>query len=69
MKVLSPLKDANLERRMFQRRVRFGVAVMLALAFLLLARLVYLQVLNHEHFTTLSQENRLKIMPIAPTEG
>ena len=59
MKVLSPLKDANLERRMFQRRVRFGVAVMLALAFLLLARLVYLQVLNHEHFTTLSQENRL----------
>jgi len=54
---------------MFQRRVRFGVAVMLALAFLLLARLVYLQVLNHEHFTTLSQENRLKIMPIAPTRG
>ncbi|MBA1446128.1 MAG: penicillin-binding protein 2, partial [Gammaproteobacteria bacterium] len=36
---------------------------------LLLTRLLYLQVLNHEHFTTLSQDNRVKLEPRPPTRG
>ena len=39
------------------------------LLFVLIVRLAYLQILNHEHFTTLSRENRLKIVPIVPPRG
>lgn len=43
-----------------------GVAVLLSV---LLGRLVYLQVINHEHYATLSQSNRVKVVPVAPTRG
>ena len=69
MKSLPTLKDANFERRMFQRRVRWAVVFMGILLFVLIVRLAYLQILNHEHFTTLSRENRLKIVPIVPPRG
>ncbi|QYZ67991.1 MAG: penicillin-binding protein 2 [Gammaproteobacteria bacterium (ex Lamellibrachia satsuma)] len=36
---------------------------------LLLTRMLYLQVLNHEHFTTLSLDNRVKLEPRPPTRG
>ncbi|MBL3588599.1 MAG: penicillin-binding protein 2 [gamma proteobacterium endosymbiont of Lamellibrachia anaximandri] len=36
---------------------------------LLLTRMLYLQVLNHEHFTTLSLDNRVKLQPRPPTRG
>jgi hypothetical protein len=32
-------------------------------------RLVYLQVLNHERFTTLSESNRVRLQPLPPTRG
>ena len=69
MKSLPTLKDANFERRMFQRRVWWAVGFMGVLLSVLIVRLAYLQILNHEHFTTLSRENRLKIVPIAPPRG
>ncbi len=45
-----------------------AIIVTLALL-LLLTRLLYLQVVNHEHFTTLSQDNRVKLEPRPPTRG
>ncbi len=36
---------------------------------LLLTRMLYLQVVNHEHFTTLSLDNRVKLEPRPPTRG
>lgn len=42
--------------------VLFGVAV-------LVTRMVYLQVLSHEHFRTLSENNRVKIVPEPPIRG
>jgi penicillin-binding protein 2 len=41
-------------------------AVMLLL---LLARMVQLQVVEHAHFRTLSESNRVKIVPLEPTRG
>ena len=47
-----------------------GAAVIVAmLTLLLIGRLVHLQILKHQHFTTLSENNRVKIIPIAPTRG
>ncbi len=45
-----------------------AIIVTLALL-LLLTRMLYLQVVNHEHFTTLSLDNRVKLEPRPPTRG
>ena len=36
---------------------------------LVIGRLIKLQVFEHDRYKTLSQENRLKIVPVAPTRG
>ncbi|MGR8920640.1 MAG: penicillin-binding protein 2 [Gammaproteobacteria bacterium] len=69
MSKLPPLKDAEKERRLFQTRILIACAFMALLVAIILARLVYLQVLHHGHFTTLSQDNRLKVLPLAPPRG
>ncbi len=62
-------KDNTSESALFFRRAM----VMLFLVFLSLlavaGRLVYLQVLNHERFTTLSESNRVRLQPLLPTRG
>jgi len=35
----------------------------------LVLRLTHLQITNHDHFTTLSHENRVKLVPLPPTRG
>lgn len=62
-------KDKDYEARLVTRRVIVGGAVMLLLLGAVLARVFYLTVVRHEHFTTLSQANRVKILPVAPTRG
>ena len=63
------LKDHIRETRIFTSRVIVaGVGVALLILVILL-RMVYLQVVSHEHFTTLSQNNRVNIVPVPPTRG
>ncbi len=63
------LKDYRREGRLFNRRaLAAGVGVVLALAGIF-GRLVYLQVMKHDHFTTLAQDNRVKLIPLPPTRG
>jgi len=45
-----------------------SVVIVLA-ALLMLARLSYLQIVQHQYFTTLAQDNRLKLVAIPPTRG
>ncbi len=51
------------------RRIVLSAVIMLLLVLVLGAQLVYLQVVKHEHFTTLSQHNRIKVLPIPPIRG
>lgn len=69
MAKLPTLKDPSREARVFQFRVKVMVVAIIASAFLMLARLSYLQIIQHQHFTTLAQENRLKLVAIPPTRG
>src|SRR3569833_820469 len=65
----TPLKDHLRETHLFTAR---AVTALVCVAVLLLAvvlRLVYLQVISHEHFTTLSENNRVNIVPIPPNRG
>jgi len=63
------LKDIEEESRLVRLRVYTAAAVIILLVLVLVARLFYLQVVRHEHFTTLSQSNRVKVLPIAPIRG
>ncbi len=57
------------DTRIFTNRAILALVFVLLLTLVLVARLVYLQVLSHEHFTTLSQKNRVTIYPVPPTRG
>lgn len=63
------LKDPGHETRLIHGRIYVAGGIVLLLSIILLLRIFYLQVIQHEHFTTLSQHNRVKIEPIAPTRG
>lgn len=63
------IKDHTAESRRFTRRTWWAMT-MVALGMLaLVVRLAHLQVISHEHFVTLSQENRVKVIAVPPTRG
>ncbi len=63
------LKDHLRESRLFNDRAVIAlVCVFLGLG-ILAARMAKLQIIDHDHFTTLSDENRIAIHPLAPTRG
>lgn len=61
----------NHQRELYYFRVRLTVAgsVALFLFLLLLARFVYVQIVQHEHYLTLAEQNRISIVPIVPSRG
>ncbi|QQS55147.1 MAG: penicillin-binding protein 2 [Candidatus Competibacteraceae bacterium] len=62
-------KDNTAESELFFRRA-LVLLFAVFLGFLAVAgRLVYLQVLKHERFTTLSDSNRVRLQPLPPTRG
>ncbi len=63
------LKDHHSEARLFSNRAIVSIIMILILITLLLTRLVYLQVIDHKYYTTLSNDNRVKLVPIGPTRG
>lgn len=63
------IKDAYQENRLFLNRIVFAFAGILLFLAGLTARLAYLQVVGHEHYSSLSINNRVKISPLPPTRG
>jgi penicillin-binding protein 2 len=63
------LKDHWQEQRLFLSRVIAAGVVVVALTGVLIARLVQLQIIDYQRFSELSQGNRLRIEPLAPTRG
>ena len=63
------LKDHFHETQIFNQRVLVAGVIMLFLLILLLSRLVYLQITNQQHYSTLSENNRVSIRPIPPSRG
>ena len=63
------IKDGSTELRMFMRRARLLFAGALVLTLILVARMLYLQVQQHEHYQTRSEENRMQMVPVPPVRG
>ena len=61
----------NREREVFLFRRRLGIAGVLVLFAFggLSARFFYLQVVQHAHYQTLAETNRIAIVPIVPNRG
>jgi penicillin-binding protein 2 len=67
--LLSPIKDHHAERRLFLSRVILAAVVSLLLIGIVVARLVQLQVIDHEVFAEKSQGNRVRIEAVPPIRG
>ena len=67
--LLSPIRDVHSERRLFLGRVILASVFSLLLLGLVVARLVQLQVVDHELFAEKSQGNRVRIVPAPPIRG
>ncbi len=61
-------QQAIIRRRFIGRIVATVTFILLALG-LVITRLYWLQVTNHEVYTTLSTENRIRLLPLPPTRG
>ncbi len=69
MSLSLPLKDLAEESSLFRNRVLIAALGIALLTLALCARLVYLQFVSHEHYQNLSHNNRVNILPLAPTRG
>ncbi|MCY1508816.1 Peptidoglycan D,D-transpeptidase MrdA [compost metagenome] len=63
------LKDHEKDARLVRQRVIVGAVAILMLTCALVARLYYLQVIQYEYHSTLSENNRVHVQPIPPTRG
>ncbi|MBK1734026.1 penicillin-binding protein 2 [Halorhodospira abdelmalekii] len=63
------MRDQRRDARTIRSRIIIaGLLSVLAIA-ILLAQMVRLQVVEHQHYATLSHENRVKVAPVPPTRG
>jgi penicillin-binding protein 2 len=63
------LRDAERDVYHFRRRLSLVAILVLAAFCGLFARFFYLQVVQHAHFETLAETNRIAIVPIVPNRG
>ena len=63
------LQDHQRDARLVRRRMLAGALAVGLLTLLLIGRMYYLQVIQYEHHTTLSESNRVHVQPIPPNRG
>ncbi len=63
------IKNYHQETHLFLRRVLTAVAIIFVLVGVLIFRLIYLQVIQHNLYTTLSLQNQQELIPIEPNRG
>jgi len=63
------IKDHYLETRLFTQRVILAYVFVLLVVIGLVARMFYLQVVQHDVYVTLSDKNRVHVQPVSPIRG
>jgi penicillin-binding protein 2 len=69
MKRLAEIRNHQREIYFFRLRLAISVAFVALLLLILLGRFFYLQVVRHEHFHTMAENNRISVIPIVPNRG
>ena len=62
-------KDPKQENRLIGQRIYFAGITIFLLIMILVGRIFYLQVIQHDHFSTLSRHNQVQIRPLPPIRG
>ncbi|CAK8736405.1 Peptidoglycan D,D-transpeptidase MrdA [Sodalis praecaptivus] len=65
----NPFRDYSAESALFVRRALVAFAGILLLTGILIVNLYHLQIVRFEDYRTRSNENRIKLVPIAPSRG
>ena len=63
------VKDDTVENRLFLNRIVAAFIIIILLTSGLIVRLIYLQIVGHEHYSSLAKDNSIKIVPLVPTRG
>lgn len=63
------IKDHHAEQRLFEGRAIAAAIIMLVALGSVIARLIWLQVVQYDYFADLSQGNRIKVEPVPPNRG
>ncbi|MBV7300516.1 penicillin-binding protein 2 [Enterovibrio paralichthyis] len=65
----SPIRDHQAESSLFFRRAVVAFGGIVLLVFVLLLNLYHIQVEDHDDYITRSNDNRIKVVPVAPNRG
>ena len=63
------IKDDEAEAAFFRRRAIVAMCGVVVLSLMLLANLYVVQILHHDDYQTRSNDNRIKVVPVAPPRG
>jgi len=63
------IRDHSAEANLFARRAFVGFVFVMAMVAILLSNLYSIQVTDHQDYQTRSNDNRIKVIPIAPNRG
>lgn len=63
------IRNYLLDTRLITARLAWLSLFIMALVFILIGRVIYLQVVNHDRFKTMSQDNRIELATIVPVRG
>lgn len=69
MKQHFPLKNAQQEKRIYRNRIFISVGIVIFFLILLVVRYAYLQLMHYDEFSTASDQNRIRLQPLAPARG
>ncbi|MDE0156932.1 MAG: penicillin-binding protein 2 [Gammaproteobacteria bacterium] len=61
--------DPDQQTNLVHNRIYLTAALTLLLTLIILYQVFHLQVVRHDHFTTLSKSNHIKILPVVPSRG
>ena len=64
-----PKKGLGRNKNLIHTRIYWTGALILVITGAILLQVINLQVVRHDHFTTLSKSNHIKILPVVPSRG
>ena len=66
---MTEFKDSDREIHQFRMRLTVLIALVFICFGLLVARVVWLQVLHHDQYAAQAEDNRIALVPIVPNRG
>ena len=62
-------RDYSAEQKLFVKRAAIALVGVFLLLSILIANMCHLQIINYDDYRTRSNQNRIKLVPIAPSRG